>query len=129
MTLKVKVVKANGSAIGATACVTVISEDSFSTNLFDAAELPLYSQFVQYEPYHGLKCFINTLSNYVKEAKLGQLITKITLPVDGEGVADILAFKTLITNIRQLEFIRHPQLSPFNQEKHVSQGVSLGLMF
>lgn len=51
MTLKAKVANANGTDIRAVTNLTVISEDSLGTFLFNTAEVGLHGQVVQYEPY------------------------------------------------------------------------------
>lgn len=82
---------------------------------------------------------MNTLLNYGREAKLGQLNAcgciedllrgKITLRVDAQGNADLLARKKPIAGNHDIEFFHYPQLCLFNREKYISQGVPMTLPF
>lgn len=75
MTFRVKFDKADGSNIEADGYLTVIPEHSFSANNFDTTEVAVHAEVIQYELHHTLKCFTNTLLNYGKEVKMGQLTT------------------------------------------------------
>lgn len=134
-----KVVKADGSNIGAANALTIMPEDGFGDLMWRAVELSLSNVTVEFNKYYSLLSAIKTIFGKSLDAKRGSLTATgwfedeirgknlADFPAGAAGDAALLKRKSFIAGSREFEIIHRPRLALFEQGRFLQPNVSFNL--